>query len=634
MKAKGKKNRPTASSSHRTEGDLKIRNITYLINKLPFAYGIFFLSSIGVLLWVFERELLFRMQELNLFLPTTLFLKAQWVYPGGFLSWLGAFFTQFFFYPAWGIFLLLILWAWVMLAIKKAFQVPPRHAIVLVVPVAILLATLVQNGYWIFYQKQPGYSFSSTLGFLFSMLSVWILRRLPEKKGLHPFWISGWIILGYPLLGVYSFIGTLYLVLTEWQLPCYKLWGKIALSVWSVLLTIAVPLFASHFYVQTGIAQMFAAGLPNFSIEGKQCSTYYYPYIALVCSPLLAFFTAKQERSTLGLTPFICIQLSICLLTGYVIKQYWFRNDNFNRELYMNRAIENLDWEEVLSIARQAETTPTRLMVMNKNLALFRLGRAGDEMFHYPEGGTEPAAPFTVRMAQTGGKMLYYHYGKQNFCYRWCMEDGVEYGWKVEYLKFMVKNSLLNGDHKVARKYINLLKKTWFHRDWALKYETYLNQPEQIKTNKEFKPILQLMTYKDQLDGDNTLVELYLLNSFANGYGEDPLYQEQTLIAALLVKDINLFWPRFTKYATMHPDLKHMPTHYQEAAYLYGHLENKVDISGMPFDKDVIARYKQFMAFTQQNQHLTEEQLKRACYPLFGNTFYYFYFFIRNVKTY
>ena len=634
MKAKGQKKKQIVNPSHRTERVMKIRDITLGINKLPFAYGMFFLSAIGILLWIFERELLFRVQELNLFLPTILFLKTQGVYPGGFLSWLGAFFTQFFFYPAWGIFLLLMLWAWIMLALKKAFQVRPRHAIVLIVPAAILVATLVQNGYWIFYQKQPGYYFSATLGFLFSMLAVWALRALPRKKGLHPLWISGWIILGYPLLGVYSFIGTVYLLLTEWQLSSYKVWGKIALSGWGVLLTLAIPLLASHFYVQTGIAEMFTAGLPNFSIEGKLCSTYGYPYIALACSPLLAFFASKKEGSAPSLTSFICIQLIYWALIGYGIKQYWFRNDNFNRELCMNRAIENLDWEKVLSIARQAQTTPTRLMVMNKNLALFRLGRAGDEMFHYPEGGIEPKAPFTVRMAQTGGKMLYYHYGKQNFCYRWCMEDGVEYGWKVEYLKFMVKNSLLNGDHKVARKYINLLKKTWFHKDWALQYETYVNQPALLKTNKEFKPILQLMNYKDQLDGDNTLVELYLLNSFANGNGEDPLYQEQTLIAALLVKDINLFWPRFTKYATMRPNLKHMPTHYQEAAYLYGHLENKVDISGMPFDEEVIARYKQFMAFTQQNRNMTEEQLKRACYPLFGNTFYYFYFFIRNVKTY
>ena len=71
-------------------------------------------------------------------------------------------------------------------------------------------------------------------------------------------------------------------------------------------------------------------------------------------------------------------------------------------------------------------------MVMNKNLALFRLGRAGDEMFQYREGGARPNAPFLVRLAHVGGKALYYHYGQENYCYRWCMEDGVTFGWRTE----------------------------------------------------------------------------------------------------------------------------------------------------------------------------------------------------------
>jgi len=55
-----------------------------------------------------------------------------------------------------------------------------------------------------------------------------------------------------------------------------------------------------------------------------------------------------------------------------------------------------------------------------------------------------------------------------------------------------------------------------------------------------------------------------------------------------------------------------MPRHYQEAAYLYGHLENKVDISHMPFDQEVKDSYQRFMEFTQQCAGMTEAQMAAA----------------------
>ena len=77
-----------------------------------------------------------------------------------------------------------------------------------------------------------------------------------------------------------------------------------------------------------------------------------------------------------------------------------------------------------------------------------------------------------------------------------------------------------------------------------------------------------------------------------------------------------------------------MPKHYQEAAYLYGHLENQIDISRMPFDKDVVDNYNGFMEMAQRFQGMTEEQMRPLFYPRYGHTFYYEYFLIRNQKLY
>jgi hypothetical protein len=266
------------------------------------------------------------------------------------------------------------------------------------------------------------------------------------------------------------------------------------------------------------------------------------------------------------------------------------------------------------------------------------LGRAGDEMFHYLDGGEPTASPFPIRLMQVGGKMLYYHYARMNFCYRWCLEDAVEYGWKVDYLKYMVKASIISGEYDLAQKYINTLKKTLFYRGWAEKYEKFVQNPKLIAKDREFASILPLYQFEDQLDGDNTLVEIYLLNYFAHTYSElnTPMFDVAALMSALTLKDIPTFWNCFFRYANSHKTSR-MPVHYQEAALLYGNLEKSVDVSNMPFDKAVKLRFQDFMRFAQKHAVENVErdpEAKKLFYERYGNTFYYFYFFIRDVKSY
>jgi len=135
------------------------------------------------------------------------------------------------------------------------------------------------------------------------------------------------------------------------------------------------------------------------------------------------------------------------------------------------------------------------------------------------------------------------------------------------------------------------------------------------------------------LASDNSMVEYFLMNHFILHHSEDPLYQLQEVLSALWLKDIQAFWPRFFMYAQAHPH-DHMPVHFQEAAYLYGHLEHEVDISQMPFDEQVKKDYADFMAMAKAYPGMSEEKLGEIMRPRFGHTFYYEYFLIRNQKLY
>lgn len=595
-------------------------------------YGILVPAVMAVVLYNLESDTLFRIQELNLFMPTRLFYNHFAVYPGGTLMWAACFFTQFFYYPALGAAMLALMWIGIFFLMRATFKTSSVWLPLLCAVPACLLAVITQTGYFIYYMKLEGYYLIPTIGMLFVFAATLVFERLRNQSYLQPAWMILWTAIGYPLFGAYALLGTGYMLLISLRAMDQTWRRRVINAILGALLIVAVPLIAYHFYTQTSIDQVYRAALPSFDLAGVIYPGYRRPYYLLFAIPVVLIALRdfnkpdKFWQTTL---------LHLVLLAGTygIAKYFWYIDENFKKELRMNQAIEEEDWEKVIRISLEGSAEPTRQIVMFRDLALFRLGRAANEMFHYRQGAAVPNAPFPIRMVQSGGKTLYYNYGQGNYCYRWCMEDGVIFGWKVEYYKFMARVALLNGEYKLAKKYIDLIGSTMFHKKWAEKYAAYLNNPEKIKNSETFKTILSLRPQTNKLASDQSVIELFLLRQFAYTDSMDPVFQEQAVIAALQMKEIDPFWDRFSRYARLTVG-KEMPIHFQEAAYLYGHLENKVDISHMPFDKGVVDSYNRFMAFSQQCAGMTEDQMAEAFYPEFGDTFYYFYFLVRGLHTY
>ena len=603
------------------------------LKHLPLIAGLTFLVITWLLLNIFEHEYLYRVQELSLWLPTEVYFDERMMVPGGLMSYIACFLTQFFYYPMLGSLLFVGLLFVVQLLTRKVFDIPARWGLLTIVPVALILSCAMEAGYWIFQIKTQGYFYSMLVGFLFTLSAIRLYQI--SKRWVRYITVALIAAAGYPLFGFYALLALLSIVVLE----ATSKERNIAVALLCIAAAIATPILYYNVYEQTRFVRMFTAGMPAFEFIVRDLRTW-IPYILLYLFPLVMPFIRfnrsgnhVQTKKRFMLTQGIGIGLIV-----FIVQLFWFRDPNFRAEIKMNHAMERLEWRKALDIAKAQKQTPTRLIVLNRNLALLRLGRAGDGMFHYLDGGEPAASPFEIRLMQVGGKMLYYHYARMNFCYRWCLEDAVEYGWKVDYMKYMVKTSIVSGEYDLAMKYINTLKKTLFYKEWAKKYEKMAKNPELIAKDREMASILPLYQFEDQLDGDNTLVEIYLLNYFAHTYSDlnTPMFDEASLMCALTLKDIQTFWNCFFRYANSHKTDR-MPTHYQEAALLYGNLEKTVDISKMPFDKSVKMRFQDFMRFAQKHAVENVErdpEAKKLFYERFGNTFWYFYFFIRDVKSY
>ena len=241
--------------------------------------------------------------------------------------------------------------------------------------------------YFIYYIKLQGYFFTGSLGILAALSAVWIFSRTANRNPYWGYaWMTVWLLAGYPLFGAYALAGTGYMVVLCWRMPGTLYKNRVIPTVWGLLLLVGVPLAAWHFYSQTAISEIYTAALPSFDAGGEVFADYRTPYYILFFLPLAGAVLYDYVPAIKKYPLILLAHLLVWAATAWGLKKAWYVDENFRKELLMARAIEEEDWEQIPAIFLSGTAEPTRLMVMNKNLALFRLGRAGDEMFQYREG--------------------------------------------------------------------------------------------------------------------------------------------------------------------------------------------------------------------------------------------------------
>ena len=501
-------------------------------------------------------------------------------------------------------------------------------------PFALLL-NYTQLGYLVYTLKFPAVAFTPALGFLFTFGFVGLWFRWDKW-----WWKVAFALvvpaIGFWLFGVYGILAALFTGFCEigigrWGLMAthkgygnfvqpgigrfghrlpftderdrHMLWGIVVFS-----LGFAVPVLLRK--VLPYPIDVWA-GLVQFTDAERQMRL---PWIlALMLPTFFAIFRMDGKRLWQ-----MVLSAIVFVAAAFATYTYSFRDANFLGILHMKHAAEAGQWEQVLTLARTNEEEPTRAQVCLARLALFKTGRMGNELFAYPDGAASYNAPQQNQWLRLMiGPLLYYHYGKTGFAYRWAMEDLVEYGERPAYLRYLHSVARLNGEQTLAARYEAALACTLFYKDACAREEA------------EAEAIRPLMNYTDQLDGDSGLIEFYLLQSFALSQGGSRPMVELALMNSLITKNLDHFWPRFM---SLLPGWNgHIPTHYQEAALMVAQLQGGMDIGQLPIDPAVRQRFDQLVqASAQQGDSASNAYALR---PAFGDTYWYYYFFVEGMKT-
>ncbi len=602
---------------------------------------VFFLAVWGGLLF-FDADTLFRVSEQSLFLFNGGFFEEAMALPAGFLSWAGSFFIQFFHYPLLGATIYVLLLYVLYSLTKKVFCVPDNWSVLALLPAVAVLAYTTQMGYWIFYIKIQGFYYTALVGVLCSLLAVWGCYKLPllSMRGCVAL---AWGFAAYPLFGVYALGGSFVMGLSA-LVDAIRQRRRVVFGVLAFLVTLSIiysaPLWYYYkVYSNMALEYMHFAGTPihqwiiNEKVFPNGIVEYWVPLFVLSLSYILLTLARCSLSAKPATSPVVKgVQWALPVVVVLFAWVYWYGDSNFRIENEQNRAMWNEEWRAVANAAKKSKV-PTRQIVLNKNIALLKLGCAGEEAFKYPDGSADIAHPGVVHLTQTGGMMNYFQYGKFNFCYRWCIENSVEYGWRLEYLKHAVRSALLSGQHKLAMRYINIMKRTLFYRSWAEDMERLVENPSLISKQKEFAMPLLMYNYEDALELDDSYVEVYLSKSlsFTHSPNDSRLQAEAAVLFALIRKDVHLFWDTMSRYVSK-GKMTRVPHHFQEAILLFTNLSKDVT-TNIPIDATIKRRFEAFLKKTQSYKGMSEMEMAPYFIDEFGDTYWYFYFFVRGIKT-
>ena len=514
--------------------------------------------------------------------------------------------------------------------IKRTFCIPARWSILALIPIAILLVANMQLGNWIYVMRLPGYFFVPTIGVTVGVALLWAFRKLPAKLWVRKGYMVLVVVMGYPLIGVYALVSVLLMTVWVWRLSQNRQ-HNLMLTITTLLTVIVAPLLYYYVYVQTNIVDIYCMGVPKFPFDDGYLRHIipYYLLLAYFLSIIIVHFHYNPR-------PVLRWGVQGVLLSALVVGVWYFlcKDENFHHELRMQRCIEQCDWESVIEEGRKQNTEPTRAIVMMRNLALSRLGRQCEEMYNFPKGAKQNNTTFSLQTFHKIGRLINYQYGLMNECYRFCMEEAVGLGWSVELLQYMARTAILGNEPQTAKKYLRLLRKTHYYNDWANHMESLLNDRKLLENDKETGPITHMMKYADiQSEGDG-YVEKNLMTMLSKTDSNDPYFQEQAVLAAMWTRNINDFWQRFDKYAQVyqiiHPE-QNIPRVIQEALYLFGNLEQLPFINDLPFSQEVMDSFDGFMNLMQQCQGKPDESMMDYIYQQYGHTYYYEYFFQRDI---
>jgi hypothetical protein len=459
------------------------------------------LFLISAVYFYFYGNGIFFFQENNLlFIYSTDYVRNFALKPGGLLVYAGNFLTQFYFSALSGSLIISFLLLMLCIVSRRFIRLFPA------IRSFSLFFTLLPSCVLLLLQARYDFNLYQILGFL--LVLTWFLISISPSKTSFRIVLIGLFPLGYYLIGSFSIVYLgLYLTYNVIFGKGYQRYILPSLQILYAVLTYI--LFRNVLFLQPVYSLMayplFVNDTARLTMFLKLISGFIISFPLVVKAAGLFTINKNVER----LVPLSTILTIIPLTIFLLFKNY---DSAIANVMELEKMMVNQDWD---SIIKQQERSQSANVVAQYyyNLALSEKGQLCSRMF-FSRQDFGPMSLTLPRDDDQTYRALYFYYciGLVSEAHHLAYELMVQHGYRPENIKLLIKTELINGNYKIAERYINVLKKTFHYNSWAEKYGKMLYNPDLINSDPELGGKIRLLPKKDffVVTDDEQNVELFL----------------------------------------------------------------------------------------------------------------------------
>lgn len=494
-------------------------------------YGRLLLTMlVGIMVFIFWKYrypfALTYQEQLQLFMFDSDYLVERLSEPGGLARYVAEFLVQFYNAVSIGAAIIALLYMLVQRLTWRLMRTK-CHYILSFIPVSML--------WYVMGDENVMLTYVVALAMVLAVMVCW--NGLALKSRVVRIIV---VILLIPLL--YWLIGPMVLLAAVWMMPL------------SAVYALALIFLSAHY-------------LP-FPMQRVMLGISYYripitlPYLLMaipIVVLLLAWFVKRLPAPKVWV---VSAEVLLLVILVFVPQQFGYDTRKYDLIEY-DYLVRVRDWNAIIEKAeRRMPDLP--MSVSATNLALAMTNQLGDRAFDFYQRGSEGLLPKFERnfaTTQLTGE-IYFHLGLINTAQRLAfeaMEAIPNYNKSARVIKRLAETNMINGQYKVAEKYLRLLEKTIFYRPWAKRMTKILGNEDAINTHRLYGRLRQYHLQDDMLFSDIELDkncgQLFLHNN------QNMMAAQYLLMLPLMDKDVN----RFMRYVKVVQNrVQYNPRHVQE----------------------------------------------------------------------
>ena len=471
-------------------------------------------------------------EQLQLFLFDADYFCERMAEPGGLARYIAEFLAQFYNAPLYGALILAVLFMVVQHLTWRLMRSEDYHVLSLI-PALVLWFALGDENVMLAY----------VVALIMAMGCILGLRLLERLNLIGKVIIA---LVALPLL--YWLIGPLVLLVAVCMVPTW-------LAGVAVIYVVALVLASAWLLPYPLMRLAVGIGYYRFPVT--------VPYLLLLIPALIAmmYYGCRHLPKPKQRVRYALVFGMIALL--FVPQHYGFDAKKYELMEY-DYLVRTKDWNGIIAKAEQ-QTPDKPMSVSATNLALAMNNQLGERAFEFYQHGSEGLLPPFERnyaTTQLTGE-IYFCLGLVNTAQRLAfeaMEAISNYNKSGRALMRLVETNIINGQYKVADKYLKMLEKTIFYRRWAKRMRAMLGDEKTINAHPLYGTLRQYRLQEDFLFSDTELDkicgQLFMHNH------QNQMAAQYLLMMPLLDRDIT----RFMQYAQyVQSQIRYNPRSCQEA---------------------------------------------------------------------